>query len=308
MSVHVRRARSDGPTVFVAAAIHGDELNGIEIVRRLINSKRFRLTAGTVILVPMVNIYGVVHKSRYMPDRRDLNRSFPGSETGSLASSVAHRFMQDIVSQCDYGIDLHTGAVHRSNLPQIRADLSDATTRRLAEAFGVSVLLNSNLRDGSLRQAGHETDTRILLFEGGEALRFDEFSIRAGVRGIINVLSELKMASTPVRKRVSVPYVANTSAWIRANHSGFVKNRCRLGDHVLKGDVLAEIGDPLGATLGIVQAKQDGIVIGRQNIPLVQTGDAMFHIAYFSEQEEEIASNIQAMHEFLLPSESNEPT
>jgi predicted deacylase len=307
MPIHIRRARKEGPVIFVSAAVHGDEINGIEIIRRLRRLKTFRLTAGTLILAPMVNVYGVLNQSRYMPDRRDLNRSFPGSENGSLAGIVAHTFLNQVVKQCDYGIDLHTGAIHRSNLPQIRANLECSETAKLAEAFGVSVLMNSALRDGSLRQAALELDTKILLYEAGEALRFDELSIRAGVRGILNVLSELGMSQKIRRKtHEKTPYVANTSAWIRAHHSGIVKNLKNLGDHVEKGDNLAEIGSPLGETFGMVTARRSGIVIGKQNIPLVQQGDAMFHIAYFSEDDEDISDNIQSMSEFLLPSSGDE--
>lgn len=301
MPIHVRRARKDGPTLFISAAVHGDEINGIEIVRRLLRLKTLKLSRGTLVFAPMVNVYGVLNQSRYMPDRRDLNRSFPGSDKGSLAGIVAHTFVDKVVRHCDYGIDLHTGAIHRSNLPQIRANLKDPQTLAMAEAFGVTVLLNSNLRDGSLRQAASETDTRILLYEGGEALRFDELSIRAGVRGIINVLSKLEMIKTPPRKVRSVPYIANTSSWVRAHHSGIVKNLKNLGDHVEAGDDLAEIGSPLGEVFGMVRARRSGIVIGKQNIPLVQQGDAMFHIAYFSEEEQEIAENIQTMSDTLLP-------
>lgn len=300
MPIHVKRARKDGPTIFVSAAVHGDEINGIEIIRRLLRLKSLKVTKGTIIFAPMVNVYGVLNQSRYMPDRRDLNRSFPGSENGSLAGIVAHTFLNEIVRHCDYGIDLHTGAIHRSNLPQIRANLDDEETTSLAKAFGVSVLMNSNLRDGSLRQAALESDTKILLYEAGEALRFDELSIRAGMRGILNVLSELDMV-TKRRKVKTTPYTANTSSWVRAPHSGIVKDLKHLGDYVEQGDNLAEIGSPLGEVFGNVIARRSGIVIGKQNIPLVQKGDAMFHIAYFSEEEEEIAENIQAMTDFLVP-------
>ncbi len=302
MPIHVKRAKKGGPTLFVSAAVHGDEINGVEIIRRLLRLKTLKLISGTLILAPMVNVYGVLNQSRYMPDRRDLNRSFPGSEKGSLAGIVAHTFLNEIVKQCDYGIDLHTGAIHRSNLPQIRADLTCSETADLADAFGVSVLMNSTLRDGSLRQAAIDSKTKILLYEAGEALRFDELSIRAGMRGILNVLSELGMIKKHSRKTKAVPYIANTSAWVRAHHSGIVRNIKNLGDYVEKGDDLAEIGSPLGEVFGMVKARRDGIVIGKQNIPLVQQGDAMFHIAYFSEEEEEIADNIQAMSESLLPS------
>ncbi len=302
MPIHVIRAKQPGPTVFVSAAVHGDELNGIEIIRRLINQKGFRLSAGTLLLVPMVNVYGVLNQSRYMPDRRDLNRSFPGSSKGSLAGIVANTFLKEIVKPCDYGIDLHTGAIHRSNLPQIRANLRDDETLELANAFGVPVLLNADLRDGSLRQAAVELGTKVLLYEAGQALRFDELSIRMGVKGILNILLKLGMLKRKERKKIAVtPFVANTSKWTRANASGIVNIHKELGDQVQKGDILATIGSPLGEIFGEVKSERSGIVIGKQNIPLVQEGDAMFHIAYFAEDDIEIVENIEIMQDLLMP-------
>ncbi len=307
MPVHVIRSRNDGPTIFISAAVHGDELNGIEIIRRLINRKSLRLSKGTVIFVPMVNVYGVLNQSRYMPDRRDLNRCFPGSPKGSLAGIVANKFLSEIVKHCQYGIDLHTGAIHRSNLPQVRANLDDKETRELAEIFGVPVLLNSNLRDGSLRESAVESGTKILLYEAGQALRFDELSIRAGIRGIQNVLAHLGMIKRKKQSHSSKltvsPFIANTSSWTRANASGIVNSLKNLDDKVKKGDRLASIGSPLGEVFDSVHASRSGIIIGKQNIPLVQEGDAMFHIAYFSEEDEEIVENIEIMQDDLLPSE-----
>lgn len=304
MPVHVIRSRKEGPTLFVSAAVHGDELNGIEIIRRLIRQKSLRLSCGSVIFVPMVNVYGVLNQSRYMPDRRDLNRCFPGSAKGSLAGIVANKFLNEIVKHCDYGIDLHTGAIHRSNLPQIRANLKDEETAELAEAFGVPVMLNSDLRDGSLRQSAVESGVKILLYEAGQALRFDELSIRAGIRGIQNVLEHLGMVQRKTRKRSAkrvTPFVANTSTWMRASASGIVNNLKNLGDQVQKGDELARIGDPFGNLFDTVRASRSGIIIGKQNIPLAQEGDAMFHIAYFAEEDQEIADNIEIMQDTLLP-------
>ena len=301
LPIKIFRGKKDGPTIFISAAVHGDELNGIEIIRRLINQKSFEIIRGTVIAVPMVNVYGVVNLSRYMPDRRDLNRSFPGSAQGSLAARVAHIFLTEIVSHCDYGIDLHTGAIHRSNLPQIRADLSDEKTKELALAFGVPVVLNSTVVDGSLRESAVANKTKVLLYEAGEALRFDELSIRAGIKGITNVLKNLEMIRKTTKKKVTVPYVANSSGWLRANASGFVSQKIRLGDQVIKGDSLAVIGSPYGDVIDTVKATRSGILIGIQNIPLVQEGEAMFHIAYFSEDDDAIAEHIEAVQEQLLP-------
>lgn len=297
--IHVTRGRKAGPVVFVCGAIHGDELNGTEIIRRLINHKSVRNIQGTLIMVPMVNVHGVLNQSRYMPDRRDLNRSFPGSAKGSLAGRVANLFLTEIVAKCDYGIDLHTGAIHRTNLPQLRADLSDPDTLAMAEAFGVPVLLDSTLRDGSLRQAALESGVKILLYEAGEALRFDELAIRAGLNGVLNVLSHLGVIRRKPRKTVP-PFVADNSAWVRASASGLVMARQRLGDHVSRGQLLAEIGDPFGRVIDKVVAPKRGIIIGKQNIPLVQEGEAMYHLAYFNEPDE-VAENIELMQDTFLP-------
>jgi predicted deacylase len=308
LPVHIIRAKKAGPTIFISAAVHGDELNGIEIIRRLIHQKKLKITRGTLIAVPMVNVYGVVNQSRYMPDRRDLNRCFPGSAKGSLAGRVAHIFLNEIVKHCDYGIDLHTGAIHRSNLPQIRADMSDEATREIAEVFGVPVVLNSNLVDGSLRESAVKNNTKILLYEAGEALRFDEFSIRAGMKGILNVLQHLGMTrkASPSKKKKRDPFVANGSQWVRANASGIVHNIVNLGDQITKGQVLAEIGSPYGAIFDSVKATRAGILIGKQNIPLVQEGEAMFHIAYFSESDETIAEHIENVQEQFLPENNDD--
>ncbi|QLE87437.1 succinylglutamate desuccinylase/aspartoacylase family protein [Shewanella sp. Scap07] len=300
LPVHVIRAKKPGPTVFVSAAVHGDELNGIEITRRLI-AQNLKLSRGSLIIVPMVNVYGVLNQSRYMPDRRDLNRCFPGSAKGTPAGRLAHIFLNEIVKHCDYGIDLHTGAIHRSNLPQIRANLKDEQTLALAEAFGVPVLLNANLRDGSLRESAVNNGARILLYEAGEALRFDELSIQTGIKGVLNVLSTLTMIRKRSSKRKIAPFVAYRSDWTRASASGFVHDFVELGQQVEKGAVLSQINSPLGRVIAEVVSHRAGIIIGKQNIPLVQEGDAMFHIAYFGDADDEVAEHIETMQEQVQP-------
>jgi len=281
--IYVKRGKKPGPTIFVSGAIHGDELNGIEIISRLINSRSINALRGTLIAVPIVNAFGVLNQSRYLPDRRDLNRCFPGSAKGSLAGRIAYLFMQEVVTQCDFGIDLHTGAIHRSNLPQIRANLDDPVTFEMAKAFAVPVLINSNLRDGSLRQCADEHGIPMLLYEAGQALRFDELSIKVGVKGIINVLRHLNMLPKLKSKKTPVePFVARNSGWVRASDSGFVIHKKELGDRVYEHDVLAEIKKPLGDVSSKVLSHADGIIIGKQNIPLVQEGEAVYHIAYFN--------------------------
>lgn len=304
--VNVICGKYAGPRLFISAAIHGDELNGVEITRRLIKTAALKKLRGTLIVVPVVNVFGIIQHSRYLPDRRDLNRCFPGSKRGSLAGRLAHIFLQEIVSQCNYGIDLHTGAIHRSNLPQIRANLDDPETRELAEAFAVPVLLNSNLRDGSLRESANDLGVKVLLYEAGEALRFDELSIRAGVRGILSVMRKLEML--PQRKaqsKRSDPIIARTSSWERAPQSGIFRSIVPLGARVKKGDLLGVISDPsdlFDPTEYEVKAQFSGLIIGNSNIPLVNEGDALFHIARF-EDIGEAAASVEAFQHIG----SNEP-
>jgi predicted deacylase len=297
--VFVKRGKRSGPTLFVSAAIHGDELNGIEIISRLINSKAIKNIKGTLICIPFVNGYGVLSQSRYLPDRRDLNRSFPGSTKGSLAGRIARLFLNEIVAKCDFGIDLHTGAIHRTNLPQIRADLDDEVTLGMAKAFGVPVLVNSNLRDGSLREAAADLGVNMLLYEAGEALRFDELSIRAGLKGVINVMRHLDMLPKTRKKTIPIePFIARQSGWVRASESGFVSHEKNLGDYVEAGAQLATIKDPFGRVLTTITCDISGVIIGKQNIPLAQEGEAMYHIAYFGKPGD-VVDSIEMMQDTL---------
>jgi len=283
--VHVVSGKQAGPRLFVSAAIHGDEINGVEIIRRLLRSASLKRLKGTLIAVPIVNIHGLINHSRYLPDRRDLNRCFPGSEKGSLAGRIAHLFMEEIVKKSTHGIDLHTGAIHRTNLPQIRANLDDAETEKLARAFEVPVMISSNLRDGSLREAAAEHGIPMLLYEAGEALRFDEVSIRAGVKGIINVMRDLGMLAPLKRKRPNKmePVIARTSSWVRAPESGILRALIPLGGRVKKGTLLGVVADPFGEQEHEIKSSFSGIVIGRTNLPLVNEGDALYHIARFGD-------------------------
>lgn len=282
LPVEVVNGQRSGPRLFVCAAVHGDEINGVEIIRRILRRRLTRGLCGTLIAVPVVNLFGFIGLTRYLPDRRDLNRSFPGSPTGSLAARLAHTFTTEIVCNSTHGIDLHTGAVHRANLPQVRACLDDEETRRLAHAFGVPVLINANVRDGSLRQEVFERKLPMLLYEGGEALRFDENAIRAGVQGVLSVMAALGMLAehrAPAKK--AEPFVARSSHWERASASGILRSRVALGARVDAGIRLGTIADPLGVDEVAVEASANGIVIGRTELPLVNEGDALFHIATF---------------------------
>ena len=280
--VHGRR---DGPVLLLSAAIHGDELNGVEIIRRVLRHRAMPRLRGTLIAAPVVNVFGFIHRSRYLPDRRDLNRCFPGSERGSLGARIAHRFMQDVIHHCSHIVDLHTGAIHRSNLPQIRADMEDEEAAALAYAFGLPVILDSTALDGSMRAMARAQGIPAIVYEAGEALRFEEESIRAGVRGCIRVLRHLGMLprTRAPRPQQWAPFVARSSQWVRAEQDGVFRPHVELGAHVAKGDLLGIVGSPEGGNELEIRVPAAGVVIGRNNIPLVNEGEALFHIARFDD-------------------------
>lgn len=287
LPVHVIHGKQDGPTLFVSAAIHGDEILGVEIIRRLVQSSTIRRPRGTLLFIPIVNTYGFISHIRYLPDRRDLNRSFPGKPHGSLAEQLAHVFMTEIVQPSDYGIDLHTGAIHRANLPQIRANLRDKETRRLARVFGAPFNLDSSLRDGSLRQAASKVGCTTLLYEAGEALRFDEFAIRIGVKGVISVCRHLGiLRKSRSRSEAKRPIESRRSYWLRAPAGGILRAHKGLGDFVNEGDSIAFISDPFGQAESEVLPPRSGVIIGRTNLPVVNQGDALFHIARVSSPDD----------------------
>lgn len=280
MPVHVIHGRQPGPVLFVSAAVHGDEVIGVEILRRLLAAPAIRGLRGTLMVVPIVNAFGFLAQSRYLPDRRDLNRSFPGSEHGSLAARLADLFLREVVARAEYGIDLHSAAQHRTNLAQIRVSPGDARALGLAGHFGAPVILTSSVRPGSLREAARARGVTMLLFEGGEALRFDEISVRAGLSGILRVLARLGMTSarsiSPARR---APVICSESRWLRAPKGGLFRTYRAEGSAVRPGDVLGIVSDPMGKVQAEVRSERGGIVIGRSLMPVVNEGDALFHLA-----------------------------
>jgi predicted deacylase len=304
ISVQVVRGRQAGPTLFISAAIHGDEINGVEIIRRLLQHKALRGMHGTLLAIPIVNVYGFLNHTRYLPDGRDLNRSFPGSEQGSLTGRVADTFVKEIVNKSSHGIDLHTGARHRSNFPQIRADLDDPQTLEMTEAFGVPLAINAKIRDGSLRECAADNGVPVLLYEAGEALRFEEMYIRAGVNGIINVMRCIGMLRKSRSKRPAAkPIISTRTSWVRAHDSGILRTLVPLGAKVTAGQTLALVANPLGTTETAILAPDDGMVIGRTNLPLVYEGDATFHIAQYGRKVAAIEKRVEQFHEDHQPDE-----
>ncbi|RUO33545.1 succinylglutamate desuccinylase/aspartoacylase family protein [Aliidiomarina sanyensis] len=285
LHVEVLHGVKPGPVLLVCAAIHGDELNGVEICRRLIQVIDPKQLTGTLLLVPVVNMFGFIQQTRYLPDRRDLNRCFPGSERGALGSRLAHLFRTKLVERATHIIDLHTGAIHRSNLPQIRVNLDNPEATAMAEAFNCPVIMNAKDRDGSLRSQASELGIPLILYEAGEALRFDYSAIKAGVNGVTNVMKMLKMMKGRRTRKKVTPVFAQRSVWMRAEGDGLVLHKVSLGDTVARGQLLAHIAPPHGGEHTSVYASVGGIVIGISNIPVSHEGEALFHIVCFDADE-----------------------
>jgi predicted deacylase len=277
--VSVVHGRQDGPTLFVSGAIHGDEVTGVEICRQLLASRALAVARGTLLVVPIVNAFGFISHSRYLPDRRDLNRSFPGNMRGSLAAQLANLFMSEIVGRSTYGIDLHSAAIHRSNLPQIRVDKGDETALELARAFGAPIIVPSPYREGSLRQAARDKGVPVIVYEAGEGLRVDDLSVHVGMRGVLRVMAHLGMVRKLRERQRPEPVLSAGGRWVRAEESGLFRPFRDIGDQVRSGDRIGEIADPYGERQIDVRANCSGMIIGRANIPAVNQGDALFHIA-----------------------------
>lgn len=275
--VFVARSKKEGPTLLVMAGVHGDETNGVETLRRFISSKQYIPAIGTVIVIPVFNVYGFLNHSRGLPDGKDLNRSFPGSKMGSLASRIAYFFTNEILPKIDYGLDFHTGGASRNNYPQIRAAFEDSMEMELAKVFGAPLIIKSPFREKSLRKFAAKAGKPILVFEGGETLRLRKSAIDIGIEGILRVMKHLGMRSeAPVQKVPSV-YI-NDSVWVRARYAGLHHSKVRNGAIIEKGQVLGLITDPYGQFEKKIKAPIDGVVIGINNYPVVNMGDALMHI------------------------------
>jgi len=265
--------------MWISGAIHGDELNGVPIIRHVLDRIDPATLSGTVLAVPVINVLGVVQESRYLPDRRDLNRCFPGSKRGSSASQLAHLFMTEIVARSSVGIDVHTGSGGRANLPQLRCDMEDPETLRLARAFAPPILMHARVRDGSLRGAATELGKTVLLYEAGEANRFDATAIETGVRGVLRVMQALGMVDFSSESAAPAPRISRSSSWVRAQRTGFCEMMVSLGAEVSEGDTIAIIFGALGRKQMPVKAKSAGVIIGHVTSPIVHRGDAVANVA-----------------------------
>jgi predicted deacylase len=274
----VWRGKRDGPAVFITAAVHGDEINGTGAIRHILMEWPFTLTAGTLVLVPVVNLMGFERNSRYLPDRRDLNRSFPGSPGGSLASRLAHAVFEGLVKPCQYGIDLHTAAVRRTNFPNVRANMRDPAIAAFARAFGAELTMHGAGPDGSLRAAACAAGVPTLILEAGEVWKVEPTYVEHAVRGIRNCLIHLNMVEgEPEEPAYRIE--ANSTKWVRAENGGFLSFHVAPGQFIDKGEPIATNTDLLGHEQNVIEAPQSGIILGMTTIPSVAPGDPICHIA-----------------------------
>ena len=274
----VWRAKDPGPTVFISSAVHGDEINGTGTIRELIGDPDFKLKKGALILLPVVNIMGFERHTRYMPDRRDLNRSFPGSVKGSLTSRLANLLTTEIIARSDYGIDLHTAAVRRTNFPNVRADMSVPGCRDLARAFGCEVIVDSDGPEGSFRKCATEHGCPTIILEAGEVWKVERLYLETALRGIHNCLAHLGMIDhTPPPG--PDPWVVNLTQWVRAGAGGFLQYHVSPGEFVEKDQLIATNAGLLGKEQEQILAPHSGWVIGMSTMPAVSPGDPVAHIA-----------------------------
>jgi predicted deacylase len=278
LPVLVAHGHEPGPRVWVTAAIHGDEINGTEIARRALVRIDPEHLRGTLVVVPVANVWGFLGLSRYLPDRRDLNRSFPGSPTGSLAAQIAHLIQQEIVAPSTWGIDLHAGSLHRRNLPQVRGDFENPQVRVMAAAFAAPAAVHAKLRPGSIREAASRLGIPCLLYEAGSTLRFEEDAIRMGTAGVLRVLKHLGMLDrAPTSLQAS--FLSRQTHWVRANRAGIFHSAVELGRPVRAGERVGMIRDAFGDVTARVRSRYEGLVIGTTENPLVNRGDAVVHVA-----------------------------
>jgi uncharacterized protein len=278
LPVFVYRAKKDGPSLLLTAGVHGDEINGVETIRRLIANKMLMPKMGTVIAIPLVNIYGFLHNSRSLPDGKDLNRCFPGGSKGSLARQIAHIIMTKIIPNIDFGVDFHTGGSRITNFPQIRSVMNDPVNKELSLAFGAPLLINSGMIDKSFRKEAFKVGKSILVYEGGESMRLDNYAIEEGINGVLRLMNHLGMNEVPVPEQESV--ILHGSTWIRARISGVLNTLVGYGEEVKKNQPIATISDPYGETKITMKSPVSGFVVGVNNMSVVNAGDALVHLGY----------------------------
>lgn len=277
--IYVYRGLEDGPVLALTAGMHGDEINGMEIVRRILDNGYNRVKRGTVLCMPIINMYGFLNYSREVPDGKDVNRSFPGSKGGSLASRVAWHLTHEIIPAIDYGIDFHTGGAMRTNYPQIRCVMQNEKNIELAAAFHAPFTIDSPFRPHSLRQTAAKHEKNIIVYEGGESIRYDQFAIEEGVNGTLRVMKHLNMIDEAPKTTIENKIIWSSS-WVRAKYAGLFQPSIQSGDLLSKNQVIGNITDPFGSFKEILKSPSDGYVVGLNNNPVVNAGDALLHLGH----------------------------
>lgn len=283
MPIKVVHGKQAGPCLLITAAMHGNELNGTEIINRIFNSKLLKRLSGTLILVPVLNVYGLINRSRYLPGGVDLNTCFPGSSAGTHAARMANIFIEEIFKHADYCIDLQTGHINYSNLPQVYVNEEDDKAKDLAESFNAPVISNIPIEEGMLSTYARRQSIPFLMYEAGEAMRFDEHAIKVGHKGILNIMKKLAMLpSTQSRAELLKSFNAQKNIWVRASISGISHTSCQLGQHIKMGEAICTINDPFGAADPVtIKSPDEGVIVGKNNLPLVHEGEGLFQLAVF---------------------------
>ena len=309
MPLKVIHGKRSGPVLLITAAMHGNELNGTEIINRLLNMSSVKKLRGTLIAVPVLNVYGLINRSRYLPGGVDLDRCFPGSKTGTHAARMANIFIKEIFCHADVCIDLQTGALNYSNLPQVYTHFQHEKSKALADVFNAPVISNTVCERGMLKTQAIKNDIPFLTYEAGEAMRFDEHSIKTGVKGILNVMRKLSMFPEKNERKASPlkNFFAEKNIWVRASTSGISYTKHKLGQHIKKGDVLCVIKDPFGATDSVtIASPEEGVIVGKNNLPLVYEGEGLFQLAVFPKMQH-AAEHLEGWKEKSIE-HFNEPT
>jgi predicted deacylase len=275
--VHVIRSKNPGPTVLLSAGMHGEETNGIEIIRKLVEREEVKnLQCGTIIAIPVINIVSFLYSTRDLPDGRDLNRCFPGTKNGSLGSRIAYDLMKHIIPLIDFGVDFHTGGAKINNYPQVRCVFDFPENLEIAKKFSAPLIIDSNYREGTLRHEAAKKNKPILVFEGGESMRFDYLSINEGLSGCLRLMKAYNMINIDIPNNASVKL--KNDKWIRAAASGLFHMNASNGAYVRKDDLLGVICNPFGEVEHKVLATVDGYIVGVNNQPVVNEGDALIHL------------------------------
>lgn len=284
MPIKVVHGKYPGPCLLVTAAMHGNEINGTEIINRLLNVNSLKRLHGTLIAIPVLNVYGLINRSRYLPGGIDLDHCFPGAKSGAHAARMAHLFTNEIFSKADLCLDLQTGFINYTNLPQVYVDFDDDEARSLAEVFNAPVISNITYEKGMLRTYARKKKKPFILYEAGEAMRFDEHAIKVGLKGTLNIMRKIGMLRDRSTKKETLlkSFFTEKNIWVRASTSGISHSKHKLGQYIKKGELLCVIKDPFGATESVnIYSPEEAIIVGKNNLPLVHEGEALLQLAVF---------------------------